>query len=878
MLTRIKILISVLLMVKFAWAQPGNQQPKISVNYNNVPLEEVLNDLEQKTPLRFSYNPKQIPLELKITYKTQDTPLNEVVDEVFNLAGISYEPVGDYMVLQKRKEEPKKPEQNKTVTKYTISGYLTDNRNQEALIGAAVYNPKSGHGTTTNNYGYFSLTLPEGEYQLQTSYLGYQPQQKSVVLNKNMTWNPGIAPTASMVEEIVVSSVDKEEEIQTQLAAQTDIKPFEVKRQTAALGETDMLKSLDNIPGISFQADGSSYFYVRGGNRDQNLILLDEAPIYNPSHMLGLFTPIIPDAVKNTSIYKADFPVLYGGRLSSLIDIRTRDGNMEQFGGNFTLGVASARLSVEGPFKEDRSSYFISFRRSYFGGLVKAVNPNVKDFYFNDFTSKLNFRLGEKNRLFLTLYNGKDKFITQESATTTSGLEWGNTSFTARWNHLFGPRLFMNTTMYTSKYNYFLHTNYTLGEHWNSHISSGQIKSDFTFLPSPQLKIHYGLKAGNYYFNPGNHNGENVGLINTVSPVNSTELIAYAGAEHEITYWLQANYGLRWVNWSNYGEAFVVNYSDYQFEGYTEYADNEKYYSNNQVEPRVSLSFRFNEFSSLKASYNRTLQHINLINNSISPFNSLEVWLPSGPNIKPQKADIYNLGFLKSWPEFTIDFTADVYYKKLHNQMGYRYHANTLLNPLLEGELRQGNGKAYGFEIGLNKSTGKVTGQLGYSFTRSLLQIGGLNGGREFKARQDKPVDFTLSIYYQARQRWQLSINAIYSSGNRYTTPTSFYWYNGYQVPVYTEQNNQRLPNYKRVDVGSQFRLNKNQGRFQHHLTLSVFNFFNAKNTAFIYFTKTVANEGDLLIPADKENPQPQVPTHRYIYTFMPSITYQLQF
>ncbi|MBI9067659.1 MAG: TonB-dependent receptor [Salinivirgaceae bacterium] len=871
------LLVLLLVFSSHGFTQVKNSETEISVHFSNTKLENVLKELSEKTGQKFSYSTNTIPANFEINYTAKKESFENILNEICKQAGVSYENVGGYLVLKKADEIIQETEILKA-KKFTISGYIVDSKNQEALIGAAVYNEETNQGTTTNNYGFFSFTLPEGNYSIKTSYMGYDVASKQVELYNNFRWNIKLEPTASMMQEVVVSSFNREKLISNQLAAQTNIKPFAVKQQTAALGETDMLKSLDNLPGISFQSDGSSYFYVRGGNRDQNLILLDEAPIYNPSHMLGLFTPIIPDAIKNTTIYKADFPIQYGGRLSSLIDIRTRDGNMEKFSGSSSIGLVSARISVEGPIKKEASSFFTSFRRSYFGVLVKAGYPKVKDFYFNDFTSKFNLRLGKKDRLFLTLYNGKDILLTEETVNNKSGLEWGNTSFTTRWNHIFGSKLFLNTTFYASKYDYFLHTDYSKNINWNSHISSAHVKSEFTWYLNPNHKIYYGLKLGRYYFNPGNYNDPKLPSGLTVSPINSGESILYVGNEYQFSENLQLNAGLRFTSWRNFGEGFVVNYTDYQPIDTNNYKKDEKYYSNLSVEPRISISYKLTDFSSLKASYNRTLQHINLINNSISPFNSLEVWLPSGPNIKPQKADIINLGFIKSWPAHDIDFNVDVYYKKLYNQIGYKYHAKTMLNPFLDGELRQGDGKAYGFEVYARKTQGRITGQVGYSFTRSLIQIDDLNDGREFKARQDRPVDFSLGLSFLAKPRWLLTANFSYSSGARISSPTSFYFYRGVQVPVYTEQNNDRMPDYKRFDIGTDFKLNKKEGNFEHHLVISFYNFFNTHNPGFLYFNKVAAANGDLKVPADKLNYQELSPSTRYVYTMVPSITYNMKF
>lgn len=858
-------------------AQIPDPEKKISVTFQSISLEDVIQQLAQTENIRFSYSSKTIPVNKEITYSATNKPVLVILEEVFSLAGVKYESIGGYLVLGEAMEEESSPEPPKP-KKYTVSGIITDEKTNEVLIGAAIYNKETGTGTLSNPYGFFSLSLPEGTYELETSYLGYSISSMTVELTKNIRWNISLSKVSSMLEEVVISSFDREEIIFTSLAAQNNVSAFEVEQKNAALGETDMLRSLGHLPGVSFQSEGSSYFNVRGGASDQNLILLDEATLYNPSHFLGLFTPIIPEAVKKTEVFKADFPIQYGGRLSSVIDVRTRDGNMKKFSGSGSVGLVSTRLSFEGPFKKNSSSYFISFRRSHLGMFIKAAQPDIEEFFFRDFTGKCNIKLGDKDRLYLTLYSGKDKFI-NTAGTRTEGLEWGNNSLTLRWNHIYGTRLFSNTTFYTSLYDYNLHRDYEHNIKWNSHISSSNLKSEFNYYINPDNKFKFGVNLGAYFFNPGEYNDPNLGDEFQVSKVNSTELIFYAGAEHKLNKWLNLNYGLRITNWTNIGEAFSFVYDEYYNPiDYINYQKGEAYYNALNAEPRISLSFKTGSYSSVKASYNRTLQHINLINNNISPFNSLEVWLPSGPNIKPQYANIYNLGYMLSFPKNNIDVQADVYYKQLYNQVGYAYHAEMLLNPLIEGVIRQGKGVAYGFELFLKKKVGKLIGQIGYSYTRSKRKINGLNGNREFLAREDKPVDFSFMLEYKIKPRWAVNMNFFYGSGIRYTTPTSFYYYRGAQVPVYTKQNNQRLPDYNRVDMGTNIRLNKIEKKTEHYLSINIYNFLGAKNATLLNFTKTYDENGNPIIPADKYNYPDISSTYRYIYSVVPSITYYLMF
>ena len=857
-------------------AQNPDISRRISVRYSGIPLEEVLRDLE-KNGVKFSYSKDIIPVSTIISYIADNKTLEQVMAGIFQQAGIEYTLVNGYFVLQVKKV-PSPIKQTKSEM-YSVSGTIADSATGEIMIGAAVYLNETGKGIVTNSFGFFSITLPKGNYVLQASYLGYQTKSKPIALKENLIWNVRLKQVPLVMKEIIINSIDKDALIFNMLAAQTNVDPATVQRQPAPLGETDMLKALDNLPGISFQSEGSSYFYVRGGNRDQNMILLDDAPVFNPTHLLGLFTPIIPEAIKHATVYKADFPVQYGGRLSSVIDIRAKDGNMNHISGSASLSAASTRFSLEGPFRKQSSSWFLSFRVSTIGLLVKAVNPSVERFFFADFTSKFNIKLGQRDRLYLTLFSGKDAFI-NKSNEIRSGLEWGNTTATLRWSHVYGSRLFSNTTLYTSKYDYALYTDYDKKNFWNSDITGSNLSTEFSWYINPRNSLKFGLNAGGYFFNPGNYKSPDASLDTMrVSEVNSGELVLYAGNELELTHWLHLAYGLRLSNWSNYGEAFSIVYDNtHQPLSYHEFAKGERYYSKSYIEPRISLSVRTGAHESVKASYNRTTQHINQINNSISPFNSLEVWLPSGPNIKPMFAHIFDLGFVKNWPAVSLDLSADVYYKRMYNQLGYSPHAEMFLNPYLEGELRQGDGSAYGFEVMLKKTQGRLTGQLGYAFNRSWLTIEELNYGKTYPAHQDRPVDLSLSADYKLKTRWTINLNLVYTSGMTISTPTSFYYYRGTQVPVYAEMNNSRLPAYRRLDIGSAWRLNKKEGAFSHYFTFTLYNIFDARNFAFLNFNKIQGVDGKFYVPADKQQQNNQVVTYRYIYSVVPSFTYNLQF
>ena len=850
---------------------------RISGTYSEVSLKTVLTDITIKSGVEFSYSASKINAETIVSLSYTDMTLSEVLDQLFEGLPVRYELMDGYVILKKGQVKQGKEEVKEG--KITLNGFIRDNKTGEYLIGATLYIRELGLGAVTNNYGYFSITLPPGRYTLELSYIGYEPLVQALDFNSNMKIDFKLVSALQVMDEVVITSVEKEELLFKKIASQSEVIPEQIMKQPSLFGESDILKSLELQPGIFYFSDGSSYFSVRGGHYDQNLILLDDATLFNPSHLLGIFSPIIPDAIKSVDIYKSGFPAKYGGRLSSVIDIRTRDGNMNKFSATGSLGIISGRLSLEGPFRKGRSSYFLSFRRSYFDRLLKRAMPDLEGLYFSDFTSKFNFRPGPRDRLFITLYKGQDVFRQKQGSDKLNGLDWSNTSLTIRWNHIFGSDIFLNTTLYGSKYDYYLHSDFSENSYWNSRINNSTLKEELTWYIAPNLTLRYGFQFGFYDFNPGNYSTASSREEYQVSPVNSLEAVFFIAADHELFPWLALNYGIRGSRWMNFGEAFVVQYDEeYSPESVIYYDARERFYSRTGAEPRFALSARIGKSVYLKSSYSRTLQYLNLISNSISPFNSFEVWLPAGPNIEPQYADIVDLGLLRSRGEKGLTFQTSLYYKWMYNQIGYDYHANMMVNPLIEGELRQGKGWAYGLEISLQKENDKFKGQLAYTWSHSYLKIDQLNGGNSYPATQDRPHVLNISFSYQAGPRWLLTGTLNYASGARITTPASFYYYQGYQVPVFTGQNNDRLPPYRRVDMATTFRLNRTPGSFEHSITFAIYNFFAVQNPIFLYFNKTLDEDGKLVVPADRTRDYELTPSIRYTFIFFPSLTYQFSF
>jgi hypothetical protein len=871
------LMILILIPANSLKAQTTLYDIPITANYKNQPLKEVLNDLSKKTNTRFSYSPDKIPEQKIITASFSGTSLNKALDEILINLPIKYELIDNYIIL-KRGPVNEPVSINKPATRYTLSGYIKDTRTGEFLLGATIYIKELNAGTITNNYGYFSITTPPGRYSLTISFIGYDDIVSELNMVSNMKVDFKMIDRPQKLEEVIISSIRKEELNFKLRASQSEMVPSVIAQQPSLMGEADVIKSLAMQTGISFIGDGSCYFSVRGGNYDQNLILLDEATIFNPSHLLGIFSPIIPDAVQSVDIYKADFPINYGGRLSSVVDIRTRDGNKNNFAASGSLGLISFKTTAEGPFKKEASSFFLSFRRSYFDAFLKQSQPNLINLYFNDYTIKLNYKIRHRDRIYFTFYRGKDVFK-NKTGNDTTGLDWGNTSGTLRWNHVFGSKFFSNTTIFVSKYEYTLHNSFKNDTYWSSYITNGGLKHDLSFYITPRMTWRFGLKIGFYDFNPGNYYTPQTADQYQVSPVKSVEGTLYAGSEHKIADWLKINYGIRLVTWKDQGKADIVYYNKNHIpDSIVSYKKDEVFFKDRRLEPRLSLSIRTGKLSSLKAGYSRTTQYLNLITNSISPFNSLEVWMPASPTIKPQYADIIDLGFIGSSKNSKYTLQTDVFYKWLNNQIAYKYHAEMLINQYIEGEIRQGNGWAYGFEVSLAKEGRKLSGQMGYTYSRSFIKVNEINEGEYFPASTDRPHNFNINILFQARPRWQLSGNYLISSGSPVTTPTSFYYYRGYQVPVYSKQNNDRLPTYQRFDFSTTFKLSKASRRYQHNLTLAVFNMLGQQNPIFVYFNKTKTDDDKLMVPADRLNNPELTPSVRYTYWIIPSLTYNFNF
>lgn len=741
---------------------------------------------------------------------------------------------------------------------FTISGYIKDASNGEALIGATVFVNEISNGTVSNVYGFYSITLPAGNYTIEYKYVGFSDSQQLVNLNKSIRLDLELSTGRKQLEEVVINgeAVDRNVSSIEMSVAKMDIKSIE--KMPAFAGEVDIIKSIQFLPGVSTVGEGASGFNVRGGSVGQNLVLLDEAPVYQSSHLFGFFSVFNPDAVKDVKLYKGGIPAQYGGRLSSILDIRMKEGNSKEYDVSGGIGTVFSRLAIEGPIKKDKSSFIIAGRRSYGDLLAKAFTDVLDDgagLYFYDLTAKTNFNINEKNTIFLSGYFGRDVFKLDE----VQGFDWGNNTATFRWNHLYGNRLFSNYTLFYSNYNY----GFQLGENamdkfdWGSQIATYNFKPTYTWFINSNNEFTFGGEAILYNFEPANTVSVSEGETADISleKRRALELSLYAGNDQRLNDRLSVQYGLRYSNF-NYLGGTVYHYGDTipglkkRLVSTTKKDEWETIKSYGNFEPRVSLKYELSSTSSFKASYNRMNQYIHLISNTTASI-PIDVWQPSNNNIQPQQGDQVALGYFKNLKENNYETSAEVYYKWTENQIEYIDGADIFINEFLESQLLSGIGRAYGLELYAKKNSGRLIGWVSYTLGKSELKVDGINFGSDrenregnwYPTRFDQRHNLKIASFYDLTDKISLSANFSYISGTPTTFPTDRITVAGYVIPYISnsERNNFRIPDYHRLDVSVTFKniwRGKKDRAGEDHLVVSIYNLYARQNPFSIYFSQ----------------------------------------
>lgn len=722
---------------------------------------------------------------------------------------------------------------------FTISGTVKDSLSGEDIYGAVIkVKELSNVGATTNAYGFYSLSIPEGEYTLIFRASSYTTKEKSIILKNDLTFNLELSMPQEIqeLEEVKVSAIKENDNITSTEMSVTKFDPKDIETIPVIFGEKDVMKTLQLTPGVKSAGEGNAGFFVRGGGTDQNLILLDEAPVYNASHLLGFFSVFNSDAIKDVSLYKSGIPAEYGGRASSVMDVKMRDGNMKKFDMSGGIGLISSRLTLEAPIVKDKGSFIISGRRSYadlFLKLSADEDQRKTKLFFYDLNAKANYRISEKDRIFLSGYFGRDKF----GFSDVFGFNWGNATATARWNRLINNKLFSNTSVIYSDFDYEFNVgNGEDGFGVKSSIEDWNIKQDFSYFMNSKNSMKFGFQGIYHTFKPGALTGENESFNEVIlDPRRAIELSAYVQNEMKIGTRLNVNYGLRYAGFSLIGKG-----NAYEFDEEGTVTDTLTYDSfetikyHQGIEPRLSLSYVLSEKNSIKLGYNRNYQFLHQLSNSTTS-SPTDVWVPSSNIVKPQIADQVALGYYHNLKNNTIAISSEVYYKHMQNQIDYRNGAQTVLNDLVEGELVFGTGTAYGLELQIQKKKGKLTGWISYTLSRSLRNFDAIMNGETFSARQDRIHDISVVAMYKINDALSVASSWVYYTGDAVTFPSGKYEVNDVYIPYYTERNGYRFPDYHRLDLGLTWYM-KDAKRFEQSLNFSIYNAYSRENAFAINF------------------------------------------
>lgn len=722
--------------------------------------------------------------------------------------------------------------------KFTISGTIGDASDGEGLIGASILIKELGTGSVTNVYGFYSVTIPAGDYTVELSYIGYETQVQTIVLDKDLTLNAELSAGSTVLEEVVVVAEQKGQNVQSTQMSVNKLKMKDIAAIPVIMGEQDVIKTMQLLPGIK-ASEGGGGFFVRGGSADQNLILLDEAPVYNASHLLGFFSVFNSDAIKDLTIYKGHIPAEYGGRASSVLDIKMNDGNSKKFNASGGIGLISSRLTVEAPIVKDKGSFIVSGRRTYLDLFLKLGNEDVSSsvLYFYDLNAKANYRIGEKDRIFISGYFGRDKF----GFSDLFGFDWGNTTATVRWNHLFNNKLFLNTTAVFSDYNYDVAIGGDEGQNngftLTSAIQDISLKEDFEYFISPKNTLKFGISGIYHTFIPGQINPDVNANINAIElqEKRAWETAAYVSEDLELSEKIKLNVGLRYSWFAQIGPGDIYTYDDDSDILTTEtYRDGEIVQTYGGIEPRAGLTFLLNEEESIKASFGRNRQYLHLMSNSSSG-TPIDVWIPSSNNVKPQIADQYAVGWFRDFQEKAYEGSVEVYYKNMFNQVDFKTGAELVFNENVESQLLFGKGRSYGTELYFKKNKGRFTGWVSYTLSRTEREFDGVDDGDVYPANWDRTHDLSIVGMYKLNKKWTLSSAFVYRTGDAVTYPIGKYEVDGEIFNLYGGRNENRLPDYHRLDLGATLQL-KDNDKFKSDLTFSLYNAYGRRNAFSIDF------------------------------------------
>ncbi len=763
--------------------------------------------------------------------------------------------------------------------KFTISGYIKDTLSGETLIGANLGIKSAGKSIVSNGYGFFSITLPKGNYQLSGSFIGYQSKEIYIELNENKVFNILLLPNSAVINNVTVVSRRRDNNVKTAQMGKFEMNVNTAKALPAFFGEVDILKTLQLLPGIRNAGEGNAGFYVRGGGPDQNLILLDDAVVYNTGHLFGFFSVFNADAIKNVTLIKGGMPAQYGGRLSSVVDVAMKEGNRNKTQVDAGIGLIASRFSIQGPMFKNKASYIISARRTYVDALAKPLIKKTSDFYgsgyyFYDLNAKFNYQFSEKDHIYLSGYFGRDKFNFNNAARSFKTLiDWGNSTATLRWNHVFNKKLFSNTTLVYNDYKFSLDgTQNNFKINLSSGIRDLNIKTDFDFYPSPEHKLKFGVQYTFHTFLPNILSGNQDSVVFTPSNASkkyANEYAAYLQDDWEINSKLKLNVGLRFSLFQQVGK-----YAAYQRDANgnkidsTIYGSGQLVKSYGGIEPRATFRYALNETASFKAGVTRNLQYIHLVTNAGSTLPT-DLWVPSTLRVQPQISWQYAAGYFKNFKEGMFETSIEAYYKTMQNQIEYREgYTPSLKDP--EEDFVFGKGWSYGTELFINKVKGQFTGWIGYTLSWTWRQFKELNNGLQFPSRYDRRHDISIVGNYELNKKWKFSTVFVYGTGSAISVPERFYFINGTLSQQFSSINSYRMNAYHRMDIAATYTpKHKKQRKYTDNWVFSIYNVYSRLNPYFIYFDQEgSAAQGNLQVSAKQVS----------LFPILPSVTWNVKF
>ena len=851
-----------LLLIPFLAGAQRMEDVRLSLQLQNASLQTVLQRLEAATPFRFGARAEDIEREQGISINAADLSVYDILKQALGGRGLHYRQVGTTILITRAKEGAAA-----TGRRYALHGTVRSARTGETVISATVSVLHTTIATATNEYGFYSLSLPEGAYTIGVTAVGMATKQVPVAVSADTELSLPLEEAAKELEGVTVASGSAASGLKTPQMSVERISVQAVRHVPVIFGERDILKTLQLLPGVKQAGEGASGFYVRGGTADQNLILLDEAPVYNPSHLLGFFSTFNSDALKNVTLYKGAMPATYGGRLSSVVDIKMNEGNNQDLGVSGGIGLIASRLLVEGPLQKGRSSFLVSGRRTYVDVFLKALGDSSirkTDLYFYDLNTKMNFQLGRKDQLFLSGYFGRDVLRQPELA----GIDWGNATATLRWNHIFNERLFSNTSLIFSNYDYKIGVNTEAQDYRiRSRIRDWNLKEEAQWYADNHNTVVFGLNAIYHTIKPGEISvAGNSGTLDAgLEDRYSLETALYASNTWKPSPKWGLTYGLRLTAFSilGKGDYYTLN-EEGQVVATKTYKRGELVKTYVDPEPRIAAVYQLSQTSSFKLSYTRNVQNLHLVSNATSS-SPTDKWVASTNIIKPEKADQVAIGYYKLLKEGRYEVNTEAYYKSMNHVVDYRNGAEVFSNEPVETQLLYGKGRAYGWELQLKKRTGRLSGWISYTLSKTERRVEGINNWEWYKARQDRTHDIAIVGIYGLSPKWTLSANWIYYTGDAVTYPSGKYRLNNQVYFYYSERNAYRMPDYHRLDVGATRQLKKGK-RFTTELVFSLFNAYGRANAYQIDFRES------------KTDPGKTEAVQTSLFTFVPSISYNFKF